>query len=127
MSSNRKKLIESMRNHQGYLCARHKNSHVCLFLPIPKTSFFTFSSNSLIASRNSKKLENDSFGVNKPDILRPRSSKLMKEEYANTSMAYGQKNTMSFFARVMTSSNRVESNFARVFPYVDVFFVETIL
>ena len=26
----------------------------------------------------------------------------------------------------MTSSNRIESNFARVFPYVNVFFVETI-
>ena len=33
-----------------------------------------------------------------------------------------KKKTTSFFARVMTSSNRMESNFARVFPYVDVLF-----
>ena len=37
------------------------------------------------------------------------------------------KKTTSFFAHVMTSSNQMESNFARVFPYVDVFFVEKIL
>ena len=32
------------------------------------------------------------------------------------------KKTTSFLARVMTSSNRMKSNFARVFPYVDVLF-----
>ena len=31
-----------------------------------------------------------------------------------------KKKTTSFFARVMTSSNRMKSNFARVFPYVHV-------
>ena len=30
------------------------------------------------------------FGVNKPDILRPRSSKLMKEEYPKKSVTDGQ-------------------------------------
>ena len=50
----------------------------------------------------------------------------MKEEYPNTSVTDGQKKTSSFFARVMTSSNRMGSNFAHVFPYVDVFFVGTI-
>ena len=57
--------------------------------------------------------------VNKPDILRPMSSKLTKEEYPNKSVTDGQKKTTSFFARVMTSSNRMKSNFARLFPYVD--------
>ena len=33
-----------------------------------------------------------------------------------------KKKTTSFFARVMTSSNRMKSNFARLFPYVDVLF-----
>ena len=50
----------------------------------------------------------------------------MKEKYPNTSVTDGHKKTTSFFARVMTSSNRMESNFARVFPYVDVFIVEKI-
>ena len=56
--------------------------------------------------------------VNKPDILRPMSSKLTKEEYPKKSVTDGQKKT-SFFARVMTSSNRMKSNFDRLFPYVD--------
>ena len=57
--------------------------------------------------------------VNKPDILRPMSSKLTKEEYPKKSVTDGQKKTTSFFAHVMTSSNRMKSNFARLFPYVD--------
>ena len=65
-------------------------------------------------------------GVTKPDILHPRSSKLMKEKYPNMSVTDGQKKTTSFFARVMTSSNRIKSNLARVFPYVDDFFIEKI-
>ena len=56
----------------------------------------------------------------------------MKEEYPNMSVMDGQtKKTTSFFARVTTSWNRMEWNrmewnFARVFFYVDVFFVEKI-
>ena len=58
--------------------------------------------------------------VNKPDILCPMSSKLMKEEYPKKSVTDGQiKKTTSFCARLMTSSNRMKSNFARLFPYVD--------
>ena len=73
-----------------------KNSHVCFFLPIEKTSFFTFSSNSPISSRNSEKKERHSIGVNKPDISRPWSTKLMKEEYPKKSVTDGQKKQRPF-------------------------------
>jgi hypothetical protein len=59
-------------------------------LPIQKTSFFTFSSNSPVSSQNSKQKYVHSIRVNKPDILRPMSSKLMKEEYPKKSVTDGQ-------------------------------------
>jgi hypothetical protein len=59
-------------------------------LPIQKTSFFTFSSNSPVSSQNSRQKYVHSIGVNKPDILRPMSSKLMKEEYPKKSVTDGQ-------------------------------------
>ena len=42
MSSNRKNNNRTLRNRQGDLWVTNKNSHVCLFLPIQKTSFFHF-------------------------------------------------------------------------------------
>ena len=96
MSSNRKK-NRTLRNRQGDLWAWYKNRNICLFLPIQKTSFFTFSSNSPVSSQNSKPKYVHSIGVNKPDILRPMSSKLMKEEYPKKSVTDGQiKNNVLF-------------------------------
>ena len=97
MSSNRKKNNRTLRNRQGDLWAWYKNSHVCLFLPIQKTSFFTFSSNSPVSSQNSRQKYVHSIGVNKPDILRPMSSKLMKEEYPKKRMTDGQKKNNVLF------------------------------
>ena len=111
----------TLRNRQRDLWACNKNSlHV---FANPKNLFFTFYSNSPVSSRNSEKKCPKS--VSKPDILHPRSPESMKEKYPYQGR-YRTDQKTSFFARVMTSSIRMEYNFARLFPYVNVFLVEKI-
>ena len=58
--------------------------------------------------------------VNKPDILRPMSSKLTKEEYPKKALRTDKKKNNVLFCSCddVIEPNEI-SNFARLFPYVD--------
>ena len=118
MSSNRKKIIEPWEIVRE-TCGRGTKIEIfACFCPSKKPLFSLFLQILPFPAKiQNKKTSIHTIGVNKPDILRPMSSKLMKEEYPKKRMTDGQKKTTSFFARVMTSSNRLKSNFARLFPY----------
>ena len=123
MSSNRKKIMEPWEI-AWETCRRGTKIEIfACFCPSKKPLFSLF----LQILPFPAKIQNKNTFIRlvstNPIFLRPMSSKLMKEEYLKKSVTDGQiKKTTSFFARVMTSSNRMKSNFARVFPYVDVLF-----
>ena len=92
MSSIREKIIEPqeiVRETCGHDTEIAMFACFC-FCPSKKPLFSPFLQ-ILLFQPKFKKIKKCLKGVNKPDILHPRSSKLMKEEYPNTSVTDGQK------------------------------------
>ena len=85
------------------------------FCPSKKPLFFTFSSNSPVSSQTLKQKDAHSIRVNKPDILRPMFSKLMKEEYPKKTMTDGQKKNNVLFC---SCDDVIEPNEIKLRPFV---------
>ena len=122
MSSNRKKIIEPWEIVRETMWTWTKNRNFAFFCPSKKPLFSLFLQILPFPAEIQKKKNAIRLVSTNPIFRAHGLPNWWKKSTLKKSWRTDKKKTSSFFARVMTSSNRMESNFARVFPYVDVLF-----
>ena len=115
MSSNRKKIIEPWEIVGETCGSPTKIAMFACFCPSKKPLFSLFLQILPFPAENSKQKYVHSIMVNKPDILRPMSSKLTKEEYPKKSVTDGQKKNNVLFC---SCDDVIEPNEIKLRPFV---------
>ena len=120
MSSNRKKIIEPWEIARETCGRATKIAMFACFWPPKKPLFSLFLQILPFPAKIPKNNQIIHLGSTNPIFCAQCLPNWWKKSTLKRAWRTDKKNNV-FFARVMTSSNRMESIFARVFPYVDFF------
>ena len=119
MSSNRKKIIEPWEIVRE-TCGRGTKVEIfACFCPSKKPLFSLFLQILPFPAKIRNKKTSTRLVSTNPIFCAQCLPNWRRKSTLKRALRTDKKKTTSFFARVMTSSNRMKSNFARLFPYVD--------
>ena len=119
MSCNRKKIIEPWQIVRKTCGSPTKIAMFACFCPSKKPLFSLFLQILPFPAKIQNKNTSIRLWSTNPIFCAQCLPNWRRKSTLRRALRTDKKKTTSFFARVMTSSNRMKSNFARLFPYVD--------